>query len=151
METLAMRPAKPDACAQPDRVRETREAVLDPRHASLELGRRNGIEPVLDPIRTDDLIERHRLSGPEGDAVSAILCATLCAIGHNCRLLLAWCRGPLARPPQGTLGIVTEGLPAAATIIKPSHLRTSINSVCAVALNVRRRFPGDWGAAECWR
>ncbi|MEM9148695.1 MAG: hypothetical protein AAGC57_21295 [Pseudomonadota bacterium] len=32
-----------------------------------------------------------------------------------------------------------------------AQLRTSINSVCAVALNVRRRFPGDWGAAECWR
>ena len=35
-----MRPAKPDAAAQPDMFRETLEAILDPRHELLELGRR---------------------------------------------------------------------------------------------------------------
>jgi transposase, IS5 family len=35
-----MRPTKPDAAAQPDMFRETLEAILDHRHALLELGRR---------------------------------------------------------------------------------------------------------------
>jgi IS5 family transposase len=35
-----MRPAKPDAAAQSDMFRETLEAILDPRHELLELGRR---------------------------------------------------------------------------------------------------------------
>ena len=35
-----MRPAKPDAAAQPDMFREALEAILAPRHALLELGRR---------------------------------------------------------------------------------------------------------------
>lgn len=35
-----MRPAKPDAAAQADMFRETLEAILDPRHELLELGRR---------------------------------------------------------------------------------------------------------------
>ena len=35
-----MRPAKLDAAVQPDMFRETLEAILDPRHALLELGRR---------------------------------------------------------------------------------------------------------------
>jgi hypothetical protein len=55
--------------------------------------RRNGIEPVLGHMKTDGLLERNHLHGPEGDAVNAILCA----IGHNCRLLLAWFRRLLAR------------------------------------------------------
>ena len=40
METPPMRPAKPDAAAQPDMFRETLEAILDPRHELPELGRR---------------------------------------------------------------------------------------------------------------
>jgi hypothetical protein len=40
METLPMRPAKPDHAEQPDMFRETLEAILDPRHELLELGRR---------------------------------------------------------------------------------------------------------------
>jgi IS5 family transposase len=40
METLPMRPAKPDAAAQSDMFRETLEAILDPRHELLGLGRR---------------------------------------------------------------------------------------------------------------
>ena len=35
-----MRPAKPDTAAQADMFRETLEAILDPRHELLELGRR---------------------------------------------------------------------------------------------------------------
>ncbi len=35
-----MRPAKPAAAVQPDMFRETLEAILDPKHALLELGRR---------------------------------------------------------------------------------------------------------------
>ena len=35
-----MRPSKPDAAAQSDMFRETLEAILDPRHELLELGRR---------------------------------------------------------------------------------------------------------------
>ena len=35
-----MRPAKPDAAAQSDMFRETLDAILDPRHELLELGRR---------------------------------------------------------------------------------------------------------------
>jgi transposase, IS5 family len=40
METVPMRPAKPDHAEQPDMFRETLEAILDPRHELLELGRR---------------------------------------------------------------------------------------------------------------
>ena len=35
-----MRPAKTDPAEQPDMFRETLEAILDPRHELLELGRR---------------------------------------------------------------------------------------------------------------
>ena len=58
-----------------------------------EMRRRNAIEPVLGHMKTDGLLERNHLQGPEGDAVNAILCA----VGHNCRLLLAWFRRLLAR------------------------------------------------------
>ena len=57
-----------------------------------EMRRRNAIEPVLGHMKTDGLLERNHLHGPEGDAVNAILCA----VGHNCRLLLAWFRSFLA-------------------------------------------------------
>jgi transposase, IS5 family len=40
METVPMRPAKPDHAEQADMFRETLEAILDPRHELLELGRR---------------------------------------------------------------------------------------------------------------
>jgi transposase, IS5 family len=40
METVPMRPAKTDPAEQPDMFRETLEAILDPRHELLELGRR---------------------------------------------------------------------------------------------------------------
>jgi transposase, IS5 family len=58
-----------------------------------EMRRRNSVEPVLGHMKADGLLERNRLLGPEGDAVNAILCA----VGHNCRLLLAWFRRLLAR------------------------------------------------------
>jgi transposase, IS5 family len=57
-----------------------------------EMRRRNAIEPVLGHMKSDGLLERNRLLGPAGDAVNAILCA----VGHNCRLLLAWFRRLLA-------------------------------------------------------
>ena len=57
-----------------------------------EMRRRNAIEPVLGHMKTDGLPERNHLHGPEGDAVNAILCA----VGHNCRLPLAWFRRLLA-------------------------------------------------------
>ena len=53
-----------------------------------EMRLRAGIEPVLGHMKGDGLLERNHLHGPEGDAVNAMLSA----IGHNCRLLLAWFR-----------------------------------------------------------
>ncbi len=44
-------------------------------------------------MKGDGLLERNQLHGPEGDAVRAMLSA----IGHNCRLLLAWFRQLLLR------------------------------------------------------
>jgi IS5 family transposase len=78
-----------------------------------EMRRRNGIEPVPGHMKTDGLLERNHLHGPEGDAVDAILCA----IGHNCRLLPAWFRRLLARLLQSAPGVV-EILRAIAAIIR---------------------------------
>ena len=58
-----------------------------------EMRLRAGIEPVLGHMKGDGLLERNHLHGPEGDAVNAMLSA----IGHNCRLLLAWFRQLLLR------------------------------------------------------
>ena len=87
-----------------------------------EMRRRNSIEPVLGHMKADGLLERNQLSGPEGDAVNAILCA----IGHNCRLLLAWFRRLLALLLQGALGIVAETLRAVTAIIKPGNARHTL-------------------------
>jgi IS5 family transposase len=51
-----------------------------------ELNRRNGIEPVIGHLKSDGLMDRCFLKGPEGDAINAILCAA----GHNLRLLVRW-------------------------------------------------------------
>jgi len=53
-----------------------------------ELRRRNAIEPVIGPLKSDGLVERNRLLGAHGDAINAILAAA----GHNLRLLVAWLR-----------------------------------------------------------
>jgi hypothetical protein len=76
--------------------------------------RRNGVEPVLGHMKTDGLLERNHLRGPEGDAVNAILCA----IGHNCRLLLTWFRRLLARLVHSAPNLVAEILLAIAAIIR---------------------------------
>ena len=55
------------------------------------------------------------LHGPDGDAVNAILCA----IGHNCRLLLAWFRRLLACLANTAPSIVAEILDAIAAIMQP--------------------------------
>jgi IS5 family transposase len=75
--------------------------------------RRNGIEPVLGHMKAYGLLERNHLQGPEGDAVNAILCA----IGHNCRLLLAWFRRLLARLMLNAPDLAAEILRAVAAII----------------------------------
>ena len=51
-----------------------------------ERKRRSAIEPVIGHLKSDGLLERNHLKGPDGDAINAILCA----IGHNMRLLAAW-------------------------------------------------------------
>jgi IS5 family transposase len=79
-----------------------------------EMRRRNGIEPVLGHMKTDGLLERNHLRGPEGDAVNAILCA----IGHNCRLLMAWFRRLLARLVHSTPDLAAEILRTVAAIIQ---------------------------------
>ncbi len=84
-----------------------------------EMRRRNAIEPVLGHMKTDGLLERNHLNGPEGDAVNAILCA----VGHNCRLLLAWFRRLLARLANTAPSIVAEFLRAIAAIIQPQPTR----------------------------
>ena len=53
-----------------------------------ELRRRNAIEPVIGHLKSDGLLERNHLKGPEGDAINAILVAA----GHNLRLIIAWLR-----------------------------------------------------------
>ena len=53
-----------------------------------ELRRRNAVEPVIGPMKSDGLLERNRLAGAAGEAVNAVLAAA----GHNLRLLLAWLR-----------------------------------------------------------
>ena len=84
-----------------------------------EMRRRNAIEPVLGHMKTDGLLERNHLNGPEGDAVNAILCA----VGHNCRLLLAWFRRLLACLANTAPSIVAEFLRAIAAIIQPQPTR----------------------------
>ena len=53
-----------------------------------EMRRRSGIEPVIGHLKEDGHFERNHLSGTEGDAINAILCAA----GHNMRLLARWVR-----------------------------------------------------------
>ena len=53
-----------------------------------EMRRRNGIEPVIGHLKDDGLLERNHLTGGQGDAINAILCAA----GHNLRLLARWLR-----------------------------------------------------------
>lgn len=84
-----------------------------------EMRRRNGIDPFLGHMKTDGLLERNHLHGPEGDAVNAILCA----IGHNCRLLLAWFRSLLACLVTTTPGLVAEILCAISVIMQPRPTR----------------------------
>ncbi|MEO0993952.1 MAG: hypothetical protein AAFX62_09110 [Pseudomonadota bacterium] len=84
-----------------------------------EMRRRNGYEPVLGHMKADGLLERNQLSGPEGDAVNAILCA----IGHTCRLLLAWFRRLLALLLLGAPAVIAEMLRALAAIINPCNAR----------------------------
>ena len=73
-------------------------------------------------MNSDNLLQRNRLSGPEGDAVSAIVNAILFAIGHNCRLLMVWFRRLLALLLHGAPGVVAEILRAFAGIIKPRNV-----------------------------
>ena len=79
--------------------------------------RQNGIKPVLGHMKTDGLLERNHLHGPDGDAVNAILCA----IGHNCRLLLAWFRRLLARLLLSAPDLAAIILRAVGAITQPSH------------------------------
>jgi IS5 family transposase len=80
-----------------------------------EMRRRNAIEPVLGHMKTDGLLERNHLHGPEGDAVNAILCA----VGHNGRLLLAWFRSLLACLITIAPAIAAEILRAFHAIMQP--------------------------------
>jgi IS5 family transposase len=84
-----------------------------------EMRRRNAIEPVLGHLKTDGLLERNHLHGTEGDAVNAILCA----VGHNCRLLLAWFKRLLACLINAAPGILAEILRAITAIMqqRPMH------------------------------
>ncbi|MEO0621015.1 MAG: hypothetical protein AAF183_02205 [Pseudomonadota bacterium] len=91
-----------------------------------EMRRRNGNEPVLGHMKADDLLERNQLSGPEGDAVNAILCAILCAIGHTCRLLLAWFRRLLALLLRGAPAVIAGMLRAVAAIINLCNARRTL-------------------------
>lgn len=91
-----------------------------------EMRRRNGIEPVLGHMKADGLLERNQLSGSKGDAVNAILCAILCAIGHTCRLLLAWFRRLLALLLRGAPAVIAEVLRAVAAIINPCNARHTL-------------------------
>ena len=84
-----------------------------------EMRRRNGIEPVLGHMKADGLLERNHLHGHDGDAVNAILCA----VGHNCRLLLAWFRRLLACLINAAPDMAAEILRAVAAIIHPRHGR----------------------------
>jgi hypothetical protein len=56
---------------------------------------------------------------PEGDAVSSIFCA----IGHNCRLPLAWFRRLLACLITTAPGIAAEILRAIIAIMQPRPAR----------------------------
>jgi IS5 family transposase len=106
-------------------VREGLQVVLSHTRGILsptirrEMRRRNAIEPVLGHMKTDGLLERNHLNGPEGDAVNAILCA----VGHNCRLLLAWFRRLLACLLAAAPGIAAEFLRAIAAIRQPQPTR----------------------------
>ncbi len=79
-----------------------------------EIRRRNGIEPVLGHMKTDGLLELNHLQGPDGDAVNAIRCA----IGQNCRLLLASFRRLLARLMLSAPDLAAETLRTVAAIIQ---------------------------------
>ena len=68
-------------------------------------------------MKVDGLLERNHLQGPDGDAVNAILCA----IGHNCRLLLAWFRRLLARLLLSAPHLAANILRAVAAIIQRHH------------------------------
>ena len=103
-----------------------------------EMRRRNAIEPVLGHMKTDGLLERNHLHGPEGDAVNAILCA----IGHNCRLLLAWFRRLLARLIERLLCAVLQWAPArVAPITGLPHTNRMAASTLGV-LHGRRALQG---------
>ena len=84
-----------------------------------EMRRRNAIEPVLGHMKTDGLLEGNHLHGPEGDAVNSILCA----IGHNCRLLLAWFTRLLACLITTAPCIAAEILRAIIAIMQPRPAR----------------------------
>lgn len=106
-------------------VREGLQAVVSHTRGILsptirrEMHRRNAIEPVLGHMKTDGLLERNQLHGTEGDAVNAIFCA----VGSNCRLLLAWFRRILACLANTALSIVAEILHTIAAIIQPQPTR----------------------------
>ena len=70
-------------------------------------------------MKADGLLERNHLHGHDGDAVNAILCA----VGHNCRLLLAWFRRLLACLINAAPDMAAEILRAVAAIIHPRHGR----------------------------
>lgn len=69
-----------------------------------ELRRRNAIEPVIGHLKSDGLLERNHLKGPEGDATNAILAAA----GHNLRLLIAWW-SVFARCHLPSIGLAATG------------------------------------------
>ena len=72
-----------------------------------EMRRRARIEPVPGHMQGDGPLERNHLHGPEGDAVSAMLSA----IGHTCRLLLAWVGQLLLRPRLAMIRRLSAMLP----------------------------------------
>lgn len=78
-----------------------------------ELRRRNAIEPVIGHLKSDGLLERNHLKGPEGDAINAILVAA----GHNLRLIIAWLR--LLLP------LITALIAAAGSTIAPAAETTT--------------------------
>ena len=84
-----------------------------------ETRRRNAIEPVPGHMKTDGPPERNHLHGHDGDAVNAILCA----VGHNCRLPLAWFRRLLACLITTAPGIAAEILRAIIAIMQPRPAR----------------------------
>jgi IS5 family transposase len=53
-----------------------------------EMRRRSAVEPVIGHIKNGHRMDRNYLTGPQGDAINAILAAA----GYNFRLLLNWLR-----------------------------------------------------------